>query len=305
MDASRRSGTQVAADATLRDYLDGIGEIALLTTAEELRLGADVADGQAARARLGSGAAGPEEFAGLRDAVVAGERARTAMIRANLRLVVSLARRYRPQHVPVLDLIQEGNIGLMRAVEKFDHRLGFRFSTYATWWIRQAITRAIPEHRTIRVPPQSYELLTRCRQARHEIEGRTGVRCTNGEIAEQVGLSVQRVHDLMRMDAPPLTIDLGEDSIVDLATDLDEDPWVAAHNADVRRQLGSALADLDEEELAVVRLRYGFDDAPCSQVETARRLGITKGAAVRLERAALGRLRETRFVASLALPESA
>lgn len=300
---TKRPGHEVA-DA-VADYLDVIGEVPLLTTAEEVRLGKAVADGREARERLESGDVRPSDRPSLEETISAGEVARTSMIRANLRLVVSLVRRHGAPHVPVLDLIQEGNIGLMRAVEKFDHRLGFKFSTYATWWIRQAISRAIPDHRTIRVPPQSYDQLNRCRKVRDEIEESTGTTCGVREIAEQVGLPERRVRDLMRADAPPLTIHVGADSFMDLATDFDADPWIAVHNEDVRQRIGVALANLTDEQLAVVRLRYGFDEAPCSLLQTAKRLGLNKVAVVRIERAALECLRETRFVSSLALPESA
>ena len=292
-------------DKTLRQYLNAIGGIAMLSAADECHYGRIIADGQTAVAALESEAIDPDEAARLRELVAAGRAARTAMIRANLRLVVSVARRHGAQHIPLLDLIQEGNIGLMRAVEKFDYRRGFKFSTYATWWIHQAISRAIPEHRTIRVPQQSYEELKRCRKARDEIEERTGARCDYATIAESVGLSERRVHDLMRSDAPPLSIETDDEPATELATDSTEDPSAIVYHDDVQRRLGAALAVLNDEERDVVRLRFGFGEAPCSIATTARRLGIPRSTVSRIEAAALRRLREMRGVAALTLPESA
>ena len=295
------------ADTTLGEYLNAIGGIAMLTAADERHYGRIIVEGQEAAAQLESGTVvDPGEVDRLHALVAEGNAARAVMIRANLRLVVSMARRYGPHHIPLLDLIQEGNIGLMRAVEKFDYRRGFKFSTYATWWIRQTIARAIPEHRTIRVPQQSYDLLNRCRKVRNEIEDQTGGPCGYGKIAEIVGLSESRVRDLMRSDAPPLSIEVDDDDIaVQLVNDGADDPWAIVYQADVRQRLGSALAILDGDERAVVRLRYGFDEAPCSIAKTARRLGIPRSAVSRIESAALERLRNTRGVAALALPESA
>ena len=292
-------------DSTLGEYLELIGRVPLLSAADESRLGEAVAAGQVAAARIEAGEASAADFDDLRDVIAAANAARSEMIHANLRLVVSVARRYGARHIPLLDLVQEGNIGLMRAVEKFDYRLGFKFSTYATWWVRQAVSRAIPEHRAIRVPQQSYELLNRCRKVRNEIEERTGASCGIPEIAAVVGLSEERVRELMRSDAPPLAIEIGEDDYLGVPTGDDEDPCAVVYNEDVRRRLGSAIAVLGENERAVVRLRYGFDEAPHSVAGTARRLGISNATVRRIERAALDRLRETRTVASLSLPESA
>ncbi|UYM05687.1 sigma-70 family RNA polymerase sigma factor [Solicola gregarius] len=257
-------------------YLNAIGRIPLLSAAEERRLGALVAAGG-----------------------TAGEAARLTMIRANLRLVVTLARRAGARQVPLLDLVQEGNIGLLRAVEKYDHALGFRFSTYATWWIRQAISRAVPEHRTIRVPPQSYDQLKRCRRARNAIEERTGIPGTSRQIAAAVGLPEGRVRDLLRSGPSPLALEVGGDSAIDLATDLEEDPWVVAHHSEVRRRLTEIVASLPEPGCAIVRLRFGFDGPPLTLAETAKHLGTTRHVVRRFEDEALQQLRRSRYVAAL------
>ncbi|UPK73606.1 sigma-70 family RNA polymerase sigma factor [Nocardioidaceae bacterium SCSIO 66511] len=283
-------------DPGLHAYLNAIGRIPLLSPRDERRLGALVAAGQRARRRLAASTGGDEEE--LRAAVAAGDAARSAMISANLRLVVTLARRIGVRQVPLLDLVQEGNVGLMRAVEKYDESLGFRFSTYATWWIRQAISRAIPEHRTIRVPQQSYEQLNRCRKARDAIEEATGVPGTSSEIAAAVGLSEHRVEDLMRSDQPLLSLEFGDETADELMGDAD-DPWVVAHRRETRRRLESIIAELVEPDRSLIRLRFGFDGSPLTLAQAATRLGITRHVARRLEDEALDRIGRTRYVTAL------
>ncbi|MGH3358973.1 MAG: sigma-70 family RNA polymerase sigma factor [Nocardioidaceae bacterium] len=293
-----------ASDPNLIDYLNAIGRIPLLTPDDEIRLGRVVAEGQDARSRLDGAALPVDERTALAETVRAGDEARTTMVRANLRLVVTLARRHGGRHVPLLDLIQEGNIGLMRAVEKFDYRRALRFSTYAAWWIRQAVSRAAPDHRTIRVPQDSYSQMIRCVRARAVIEERSGRPGTDREIADEVGLSETRVRDLLRSAVPPLALDVGDDTI-DLIADRDTDPWLLTHRDDVRRRLAVIIGSLPEESRTVVRLRYGFDGPPCSLTQVSKRIGVPPYVVRQIEGEALDLIRQARDVDELDLDEPA
>ncbi|HSM45214.1 MAG TPA: sigma-70 family RNA polymerase sigma factor, partial [Acidimicrobiia bacterium] len=185
---SKRSIEREVSDEAIRQYLDGIGTYDLLTAEDEVRLAKAIETGRKAERAL-ENEKDPANRRKLRQMVRAGEEARQTFIRANLRLVVSIAKRYNRARLPFLDLVQEGNLGLIRAVEKFEYRKGFKFSTYATWWIRQALTRAIADKsRTIRVPVHMMDTINQMQTAETNLTKRLGRKPTDAELAEESGL---------------------------------------------------------------------------------------------------------------------
>ncbi|MGH9104412.1 MAG: sigma-70 family RNA polymerase sigma factor, partial [Acidimicrobiales bacterium] len=192
----------------VRLYLNDIGKHSLLTKDDEARLAQTIEAGRAARTEMVANKAltGPRKRE-LRRAVRAGDEAAETFVKANLRLVVSIAKKYQAAELPLLDLVQEGNLGLMHAVEKFDWRKGFKFSTYATWWIRQAITRGIANTgRTVRLPVHAGDLLTRVTKARGRLEGQLGRRPTSAELANDLELEEEKVIEILRHAAEPLSL---------------------------------------------------------------------------------------------------
>ncbi|MFN8038350.1 MAG: sigma-70 family RNA polymerase sigma factor [Acidimicrobiales bacterium] len=248
-------------------------------------------------------AAGPldaEERRRLEAVVVAGDEATARFVRANLRLVVSIARRFRSTGVPMLDLVQEGNAGLLRAVEKFDHRRGFKFSTYATWWIRQAIARGVAGGRQpIRVPLQAEDDLRLVRRTRDELEGLDGHTPTDEEVATASGLSVDAVRRAASTPVVSASLDeptAGEGSAAlgDLLADPGaEDPEVQALRVDRGDTLARLLAVLDERERAILAMRYGFggDGEPHAMPEVARAMELSRERVRQIEANALSKLR--------------
>ena len=204
-----------SSEEAIRQYLDGIGTYDLLTADEEVVLAKTIERGRRAATSL-EGEVRPRSGSHqLTEIVDAGERARRRFIQANLRLVVSIAKRYPNSGLPFLDLIQEGNLGLIRAVEKFEYRKGFKFSTYATWWIRQAITRAIADKgRTIRVPVHMMDTITQMQTAENTLIKRLGRAPTDDEIAEEAGLTVGKVREAKRVAPEPISLfePMGEDN---------------------------------------------------------------------------------------------
>src|SRR5438045_3020269 len=185
-------------------YLQEIGRVSLLTGAEEVELAMAIEAGMLAAARLGAGDARPEEITELELAVERGDEARRRLVEANLRLVVSVARRYMNRGIPLPDLIQEGNMGLLRAVEKFDYRRGFKFSTYATWWIRQAVSRALADHsRTIRVPVHMVETINKYVRISSSLQQELGREPTVDEIAKAMEVPPERVREIIRILPQP------------------------------------------------------------------------------------------------------
>src|SRR4051794_38069452 len=211
----------------VRLYLDDIGRYPLLTKDDEVRLAQTMERGREAAAELASGEKlSPARKRALRNAVREGEAAHLQFVNCNLRLVVSLAKRYQAADLPLLDLIQEGNLGLIHAVEKFDWRRGFKFSTYATWWIRQAIGRGIDNTaRTIRIPSQVEDQIRGLRKVRKELEETLGRSATFAELADSMGLTEEQVIDLLSYSSTPVSIHspIGEDGESELA-DIVADP---------------------------------------------------------------------------------
>lgn len=266
----------------LVSYLREIGRHELLDVEEVAELAQWAEAGVLAAERIAAGDPEPD----LLVVAQAGEQARRNLIESNLRLVVSMARRYAGHGMSLLDLIQEGNVGLIRAVERFDHRRGYRFSTYATWWIRQAIGRAVSERaRLVRMPAQAFTDASRVASARRELTQRLGRDPSPDELAEAAVMSVYRVEraEQWRLTPEPLE-DAGEQAVED-----GEAPVAAA---ELRRDLGFQLEFLPDRERAVLALRYGLSGIPrASPDEVADVLDLTGDEARALEVRALRRLR--------------
>ena len=291
---------------SVRTYLREIARVPLLTGPEEVALGQRIEAGCAAAGVLLAAREdgtlerlGAERRRTLAAQVRDGKEAREHLTAANLRLVVSIAKRYTNRGLPLLDLIQEGNLGLMRAVEKFDYAKGFKFSTYATWWIRQAITRAMADQsRTIRIPVHMVEAMNRVllcqRQLSQELEREPSVQ----EIAERTDLAPARVRDLLRISQDPLSLDspVGETDEASLS-DFIEDPGAEAPADSATRimlmvALEETLAELPERDREVVRMRFGLDDGqPHTLEEVGQRFGVTRERIRQIESKTLARLR--------------
>jgi RNA polymerase primary sigma factor len=284
--------------ADIRRYLDEVRAVALLTPDEEDELAALIRAGADATARLDAGGVSAEERRRLRRAVAAGEDARHRFVRANLRLVVWVARRYRGAGLPLADLVQEGNLGLLRAVETFDHRKGFTFSTYATWWIRQRIGRALADtSRTIRVPGHVAEALTVLGRISAELLESLGREPTPEELSEASGFPIERVLQCLRAepDLVSLSAGVGEDGteLGDLLADpLATHPEDAAVVAVESEAVRASLSRLRDRERAVIELRYGFaDGSPRTLEEVGRSFAVTRERARQIEAKALTKLR--------------
>jgi RNA polymerase primary sigma factor len=286
----------------LRLYLNEIGQHDLLTRDDEQRIGRVIDAGRHASAQLDAAGAGelPDAtIAELRAAVAAGERAATAFVEANLRLVVSIAKRYQSSGLPLLDLVQEGNMGLIHALEKFDFGRGFKFSTYATWWIRQAITRAIANtSRTIRLPVHAGEMVSRVQKARVQLESELGRTPRVEELAKECDLNCERVTEALRLAPHPASIfePLGTDADITLADTVSDPDAVPAIDQIIAESLplhvARLLNTLSEDERKVVSLRYGFDRGqPRTLAEVGRLCELSAEGVRQVERRALAKLR--------------
>jgi len=281
-------------------YLQEIGQVPLLTAEEERDLAIKIARGKEARQRLNNEeyASGQERFR-LEQDVARGEDARRRLIQANLRLVVSVAKKYIGSPMAFMDLVQEGNIGLMRAVEKFDYTKGNRFSTYATWWIRQAVTRSIAEQsRLIRLPVHLSESLVHLRRAIYKLEQQLEREPTPEEIAHALGMSLRKVKRLLRASTQPVSLEQplnyeSEGRVGELLTDENQETpmEIAAANM-LHAELNAALNDLPERERKILQLRYGLIDGQRRTLEEVGvAFGITRERTRQIEAEALRRLR--------------
>ena len=291
--------TDIAVSDPVRMYLNEIGRYRLLTAQQEVELSMALEAGRRAQERLDKEELSVEDGAVLHHSVREGEIAHRRLVEANLRLVVSIARRYVGRGLAMLDLIQEGNMGLMRAVERFDYRKGFKFSTYATWWIRQAISRAIADQgRTIRMPIHVLDVVNKLRRARRDLAQDLGRDPTITELAADLDLPTDRVEELMRFaqDTISLEMPVGEDSsgtLGDLVEDPDgERPVDAATFANLQDQLALALEGLSEREREVLIMRFGLADGKTRTLEeVGAEFNVTRERVRQLEMKALAKLR--------------
>jgi RNA polymerase primary sigma factor len=287
----------------VRDYLRHIGRAALLTAAEEVDLAKRIEVGLYAGERLHRpspdfplSAATAQD---LRRLVRDGGRAKNRLLEANLRLVVSVAKRYTGRGMPFLDLIQEGNLGLIRAVEKFDYAKGYKFSTYATWWIRQAVSRAMADQsRTIRLPAHASEVITRLHLLHRELVVELGREPTVAELAGPLGMTPEKVLEIQQHARSPISLDttLGEDNGARLGDLIEDTEAVDAADAAaavlLRTEIQSVLATLTEREAGIVRLRFGLTGGrPHTLDEIGHIYGVTRERIRQIEARTMTKLR--------------
>jgi RNA polymerase primary sigma factor len=298
--APRPERTEGGGFDPVRMYLKEIGKVPLLTGAQEVSLAKRIEAGVHATERLESSDPLSDEACASYQAVATdGEIAKKQLTEANLRLVVSIAKRYVGRGMALLDLVQEGNLGLIRAVEKFDYTKGFKFSTYATWWIRQAITRAIADQaRTIRIPVHMVETMNKVLRVQRQMLQELGREPTVEEVAAKVELTPDRVRDIQRISLEPVSLEtpVGEEDDSSLG-DFVEDPSAiapatAAARALLTEAIEEALEELNDRERAVVRLRFGLDDGQVRTLEeVGREFGVTRERIRQIESKTLAKLR--------------
>jgi RNA polymerase primary sigma factor len=291
--------SQIEIDDSISLYLKEIGRVPLLTAEEEVDLAKRMERGRDSRRKLNDGLEDWEERERLLWFVRDGQAAQEHLIKANSRLVVSVAKKYVGRGVPFLDLIQEGNIGLIRAVKKFDYRRGYKFSTYATWWIRQAVTRAIADQgRTIRVPVHMYEQINRLTRTSRQLVQELGRDPTTEEIADELKVSPRKVEHIMRVSQRPLSLEMPvgeeEDSYLgDFIEDEDADaPGDAAGQQLLREVIDEIFQSLTPREVRILQLRFGLVDGYCYTLEeVGKKFGVTRERIRQIEAQALSRLR--------------
>ena len=299
---SRRGQTNDNPSADLvRVYLNGIGKTALLSAEDEVELAQAIEIGLYAEYKLNTAEKLTRaEKRDMKILVKEGKKARSHLLEANLRLVVSLAKRYTGRGMPLLDLIQEGNLGLIRAMEKFDYAKGFKFSTYATWWIRQAITRGMADQsRTIRLPVHLVEQVNKLSRIKREMYQSLGREATNEELAEESGIEENKIEMLLRQSRDPVSLDMpvGADEEAPLgdfiedaeATDAETAVVASMRHSDIRDVIGT----LEQREQDVIRLRYGLDDGvPRTLDQIGRKFGLSRERVRQMEREVMAKLRD-------------
>lgn len=292
--------SEIASDDTISLYLKEMARVPLLTAEEEVSLARQYEQGRNAQAKLDAGEdISLEEEDYLYILVERGEGARAHLIQANTRLVVSIAKRYLGQGVPFLDLIQEGNLGLIKAVQKFDYRRGHRFSTYATWWIRQAITRALADQgRVIRLPVHLSDRIRKVYQIAQQLEQDWGRQPTPEEIAQELALPPQKVQWMLRVSQRPLSLEkpVGEEEDSELGSFIPDDdaptPSDTAYHRLLQDKLEDILTTLTPREARILRLRFGLHDGRSYTLEeVGQKFGLTRERIRQIEHEALDRLR--------------
>jgi RNA polymerase primary sigma factor len=304
LELDQRINESISGDDTVGLYLKEMSRVPLLSMEEELEIAIRIEKGRRARAESlqssGRGAALARRK--LEPLILDGALAREHLIKANTRLVVSIAKRYMGRGVPFLDLIQEGNLGLMKAVEKYDYHRGFRFSTYATWWIRQTISRAIADQaRTIRVPVHMIDRIRQLYKSTHELEQKLGRQPTVEELAKAVSLTVQKVQWIMKVSWLPLSLEspVGDDEESELGMFIEDNfsptPLQTAYQSMLKDKLEEVLSTLTPREARVLSLRFGLDDGNVYTLEeVGQKFGLTRERIRQIEGKALRRLRHPR-----------
>ena len=280
-------------------YLKEAGRVPLLKPDEEIEITKAMDRGRKAREKLANENVTPEERERLLKQIEEGWEARDHLIKANARLVISVAKKYMGRGVPFLDLIQEGNIGLMRAAKKFDHRRGYKFSTYATWWIRQAVTRAIADQgRTIRVPVHMGDQVSRMLRIQHQLKQKYGRDPTIPEIAEALEIPEKKVESMIQLARHPISLQtpIGDDDDDVLGDFIEDDnapgPDILASNNLLHEQLEELLSKLPPREARILQLRYGLIDGQTLTLnEVGQKMGVTRERVRQIEAQALRRLR--------------
>ena len=306
--AAESSGS---AEDPVHTYLKEIGRVPLLNAALEVEIAQAIEVGNEAAARIaahelaergrgtGRGSAEGPDLTRNRRLVRRGQQAKDELIEANLRLVVSIAKRYRNRGLAFLDLIQEGNLGLMRAVDKFDHTKGFKFSTYATWWIRQAITRAIADQaRTIRIPVHMVETINKVVWAQRQLLQELGREPTIEEVSQRVEFPIDRIREILRINQDTVSLEqpVGDEDDFNLSDLIEDRGAVVPDDAATRSLLDvavrEALGHLSEREQDVVRLRFGLDDGKIRTLEeVGKEFGVTRERVRQIESKTLAKLR--------------
>jgi RNA polymerase primary sigma factor len=292
----------IASDDSIGLYLKEMARVPLLSTQEEIRLAKLLEKGQSAQRRLSKDGHDPEERKRLEQVIAEGKAAREHLIKANTRLVVSIAKKYMGRGVPFLDLIQEGNLGLMKAVEKFDYQRGYRFSTYATWWIRQTITRAIADQgRTIRVPVHMSDRIRRLYKTARRLEQEKGRKPTPEEIAEELDIEPRKVQWMLKVSWRPLSLEkpIGEEDDNELGSFIEDDntptPTQSVYEHLLKEKMEEVLATLTPREARILRLRFGLQDGRSYTLEeVGQKFGLTRERIRQIEGKALRRLRHPR-----------
>jgi RNA polymerase primary sigma factor len=290
----------IGVDDTVALYLREMARVPLLSNEEEVTIAKKIEQGREAKCLIqNNGYHTADELGCLEGIVNEGVGARDHLIRANTRLVVSIAKKYIGRGVPFLDLIQEGNLGLMKAVEKFEYQRGYRFSTYATWWIRQTITRAIADQgRTIRVPVHMSDRIRRLYRRAQEIEQERGTRPTPEELAEEMGLEPRKVQWMMRVSWQPLSLErpVGEDDDSELSNFIEDDstptPPDTTYQGMLRDRIEEVLTTLNPREVRILRMRFGLQNGRSYTLEeVGQKFGLTRERIRQIEGQALRRLR--------------
>lgn len=293
----------VSTDDTVGLYLKEMARVPLLTTEQEVDLAKRLERGNLAHKKLAKlNGGGGRRRAELQWQIDDGRAARDHLIKANTRLVVSIAKKYMSRGVPFLDLIQEGNLGLMKAVEKYDYRRGFRFSTYATWWIRQTITRAIADQgRTIRVPVHMSDRIRRLYKTARQLEQKHGRKPTPEEIAAELDLEPRKVQWMLKVSWRPLSLErpVGEEEDNELGSFIEDEstptPMQTAYQSLLREKVEEVLSTLTPREARILRLRFGLQNGRSYTLEeVGQKFGLTRERIRQIEGKALRRLRHPR-----------